>query len=88
MQQESTQQLVDRANKAKALLESELLKEAFAAVEKSLLEAIRMSKPDEKEARERLYHALGVSEGVQGMLRGWLGNGQIAAQVIEKMKKR
>jgi hypothetical protein len=82
------QAAVDRAVKAKALLDNELLQEAFAAVEKGVFDKIKNSKPDEREARERLYLALGLAEEVQSLIRGWLGSGQIAAQNIEKLKKR
>lgn len=82
------QQKVDRAAKAQALIDSELLREAFAAVERGIFDAIKASKPEEAPGRERLYLAIGVADSVQSVLRGWLGTGQIAANNIAKLKKR
>lgn len=85
---ENHQQLVDRATKAKALLDSDLLKEAFAEVDKAIFASLKATRPEEREARERLYLAMGTAEHVQTLLRGWLGNGQMAADVITRLKKR
>lgn len=82
------QQEFDRGVKAQALLDSDLLKQAFDELEKQIFVQFKISKPQEKEERERLHMALGLPEQVYSILRTYLGTGQIAAQAIEKMKRK
>lgn len=49
---------ITKANHAKRLLEDDILKEAFAAVEKDIFEEWRMSAPTEYGARSDMFHTL------------------------------
>lgn len=88
MSELTKQQEFDRGTKANALLSNELLKEAFDEIERQIFEQFKASKPQEKEERERLYQALGLPAQIYSILRAYAGSGTIAAQAIEKMKRK
>jgi len=69
---------ITKANHAKRLLEDELLKEAFAEVEKDIFEEWRMSAPADHDARSNMFHTLKGLERLKARLQAILDNGLVA----------
>jgi len=69
---------ITKANHAKRLLEDELLKEAFAEVERDIFEEWRMSAPADHEARSNMFHTLKGLERLKARLQAILDNGLVA----------
>ena len=69
---------ITKANHAKRLLEDELLKEAFAEVEKDIFEEWRMSAPADHDARSNLFHTLKGLERLKARLQAILDDGLVA----------
>ena len=69
---------ITKANHAKRLLEDELLKEAFAEVERDIFEEWRLSAPADHEARSNMFHTLKGLERLKARLQAILDNGLVA----------
>jgi hypothetical protein len=69
---------ITKANHAKRLLEDELLKEAFAEVEKDIFEEWRMSAPADHDARSSMFHTLKGLERLKARLQAILDDGLVA----------
>lgn len=69
---------ITKANHAKRLLEDELLKEAFAQVEKDIFEEWRMSGYADDDARSDMFHTLKGLERLKARLQAILDNGLVA----------
>ncbi len=69
---------ITKANHAKRLLEDELLKEAFAEVEKDIFEEWRMSAPADHDARSNMFHTLKGLERLKARLQAILDDGLVA----------
>ena len=69
---------ITKANHAKRLLEDELLKEAFAEVERDIFEEWRMSAPADHEARSNMFHTLKGLERLKARLQAILDDGLVA----------
>ena len=69
---------ITKANHAKRLLEDELLKEAFAEVEKDIFEEWRLSSPAEHDARSDMFHTLKGLERLKARLQAILDDGLVA----------
>jgi hypothetical protein len=69
---------ITKANHAKRLLEDELLKEAFAQVEKDIFEEWRMSGYADNDARSDMFHTLKGLERLKARLQAILDNGLVA----------
>ena len=76
-----------RGARAKALLESELLKEAFAALEAAYIERWRATHIDDEKGREKLFVAVNVIGKVKAHLTGIVANGSIAAKQLDEIAK-
>jgi hypothetical protein len=70
--------VITKANHAKRLLEDELLKEAFAQVEKDIFEEWRMSGYADDDARSDMFHTLKGLERLKARLQAILDNGLVA----------
>lgn len=86
MSNDNKQLAVERANQAKALLENPLLSESIAKLKEKYIEAWRNSSPEDMQGRERLFLAHGLVDQIYVHLRVVLGDGQIAAQQMDKLK--
>jgi len=64
-----------RAVRAEALLDDELLNEAFAALEKSYIAAWRATTVDDAGGREKLFLAINIVGKVRDHLAGVVANG-------------
>lgn len=69
---------ISKANHAKRLLEDELLKEAFAEVERDIFEEWRLSAPADHDARSDMFHTLKGLERLKARLQAILDDGLIA----------
>jgi len=80
----------ERAARAQALMDNEMLKEAFATLEQQYLKAWRntgMSQND-THARERLFQAINIIGKVQEHLNRVIDGGKIAKRQIEDIELR
>ena len=69
---------ITKANHAKRLLEDDILKEAFAAVEKDIFEEWRMSAHTDYSGRSDMFHTLKGLERLKARLQAILDDGVIA----------
>ena len=69
---------ITKANHAKRLLEDELLKEAFAQVEKDIFEEWRMSSLAGYSERSDMFHTLKGLERLKARLQAILDDGLVA----------
>ena len=86
MSNDNKQLAVERANQAKALLENPLLNESLSKLKEKYIEAWRNSSPEDVSGRERLFLAHGLVDQIHSHLRVLIGDGQIAAQQLDKLK--
>lgn len=78
-----------RADRAKRLLEDELLKEAFDAVDASLRRAWAATGVDQAAEREKLWLMLKLAERVRAHLEAVMQGGKLAqARLTEIERKR
>lgn len=70
---------MDRAARAKALLDDSLIAEAFTDLEAAYITAWRMSDPRDNDGRERLWIALQIVGKVRTHLQAVIADGTIAA---------
>jgi hypothetical protein len=76
---------VNRAQKAGSLLDNELLKEAFEALEKSYVDFWRATKPEDQLAREKAFIAINIVGKVRDHLHAVVQNGKLATAELNKM---
>ena len=76
---------VTRAGKAKALLENELLKEAFSTLEAGYLKAWRETSARDVEAREAYFRAVNQLAKVQEHLQMVVQNGSVAQADLNRL---
>jgi len=69
---------ISKANHAKRLLDDELLKEAFAAVEKDIFDEWRMSAHTDYSGRSDMFHTLKGLERLKARLQAILDDGLVA----------
>ena len=69
---------ITKANHAKRLLEDDILKEAFAQVEKDIFEEWRMSALADYGGRSDMFHALKGLERLKARLQAILDDGLVA----------
>jgi len=69
---------ITKANHAKRLLEDDILKEAFAAVEKDNFEEWRMSAHTDYSGRSDMFHTLKGLERLKARLQAILDDGLVA----------
>lgn len=74
-----------RATKAKQLLESELLQEAFKTLEDGYYAAWRATRLEDQAGRERLFLAANVIGKVRDHLNKVLADGSIAKAELNKL---
>jgi hypothetical protein len=85
MEFDKTQLAINRAARAKALLDDDLLKEAFATLETAFMEKWRNTPLSGTEGRERLWQAVHIVGLVRDHLVDVLGNGKIEQKELDKL---
>jgi hypothetical protein len=76
----------ERGAKAKALLNNELLQEAFSSIEKALLSEWRQTAPDDNQRREDAWRSLKLLENLQSSLKRTVLTGEHSSKELLKMK--
>lgn len=79
---------VDRATRAKALANDELLQEGFRLFEEDLLRIWRNSPTGASVERERVWSMMKAVDMVRKHLEGVISDGKVSADVIDKMMGR
>lgn len=74
-----------RAVRAEALLDDEILNEAFAALEKSYISAWRATTVDDAAGREKLFLAINIVGKVRDHLAGVVANGKLARAELKEL---
>lgn len=74
----------ERGMRAKALMDNELLKEAFDSLEALYIEKWRSSAPAATDQRERAWMALAALDSVRNDLRRVIDNGKIALAELDR----
>lgn len=75
---------VDRARRAEALLNDELLKEAFAYIDKELIDRWRAS--TDATARDRIWLTTQLAIRVQEILGAYVTNGRVAKKILDDLE--
>ncbi len=77
-----------RGERAKRLLEDELLVEAFDKIERVYVATWRATRPDDIEVRERAYLMLLLLGDLRTALTEVANTGAVAAETLERLSKR
>ena len=86
MSDESTlERAAARAVRAEALLDDELLGEAFDTLEKSYIAAWRATTVEDVAGREKLFLAINIVGKVRDHLAGVLANGKLARAELKEL---
>jgi hypothetical protein len=88
MSEDKLNSALARAARAQALLEDELLAEAFAALETRYVDEWRATQFRDTDARERLWQAVNVLRKVKDHLGRILADGRLAQREIEALAQR
>ena len=83
--QSALERAAARAVRAKALLDDEILNEAFAALEKSYVAAWRATTVDDAAGREKLFLAINIVGKVRDHLAGVVANGNLARAELKEL---
>jgi hypothetical protein len=81
------QRAVNRAQQARALLESELITEAFKGLEDAYTGAWRGTKIDDVSGREKLFLAVNIIAKVKDHLVSVVSNGSVAEAEIKELRE-
>lgn len=73
----------DRAQKAQALLDNDMLKEAFETLEREYTKALFLTRPEAAQSREALYLAVNVVRKVRDQLNSVLNDGALATSELK-----
>jgi hypothetical protein len=74
-----------RASRAKALLDDDMLQEAFDSLDAAYVKAWRDSDPRDDDGRQRLWQAIQVLGKVRGHLVSVVNNGKLAQAEIDQL---
>ncbi len=77
-----------RGERAKLLLENELLKEGFEKIHEALIQSWKESKPDEKERRDDAWRSLKLLEKLQSELTRIVRTGKDAKTRLLEIKPK
>lgn len=78
---------MSRGARAKALLDNELLTEAFTILEAAYVERWRQTHIDDERGREKLFIAVNVVGKVKAHLSAIVGDGKIAAKQLDDLAR-
>jgi hypothetical protein len=73
---------------AEALLQNEILQEAFARLEERYIEEWRVSQFRDTDARERLWQAVNILRKVKDHLAKLVADGKLAQREIEQLTEK
>lgn len=76
-----------RGVRAKALLDNELLKESFDAIEKELMVEWRKTAPEDQQRREDAWRSLKLLENLQSGLKRIVLTGEHSGRELLKIQK-
>jgi hypothetical protein len=76
---------VNRAERARALLDNDVLVEAFATLERSYLDAWRTTHVDDTAAREKLFLAVNIVAKVRDQLAKVVADGALAQRELKEL---
>ena len=76
-----------RGDRARALLESELLAEAFEALPKAYFDGWRNSPPRDTDGREKLWQAAQIVGLVRNHLEAVMANGGLAKRELDEIAR-
>lgn len=76
---------MEKAARAKQLLEDETLSSAFAALEADYIAAWKATSARDQDGRERAWTAITVLSGVRRHLENLIGNGAVAAAELDRL---
>jgi predicted DNA-binding protein len=79
---------IARQARAQALMDNELLQEAFARLEDRYLAEWRISQLRDSDARERLWQAVNVLGKVKGHLAKIVSDGKLAQREIDQLAQK
>jgi hypothetical protein len=71
-----------RGQRARAILEDELVAEAFAVLERRAQETWAHSLPADSEGRERAYRELRALQALRAELEAWIRDGKVAERAL------
>jgi hypothetical protein len=77
-----------RRPRAEALLQDELLQEAFARLEERYIEEWRVSQFRDTDARERLWQAVNILRKVKDHLAKIVADGRLAQREIDQLAEK
>jgi hypothetical protein len=78
MNEDKLQSAINRGQKARELLDNDLLREAFDKLEADYIAAWRVTRALDRDAREKLWQALQIVGKVRAHLGTVLSNGKVA----------
>jgi hypothetical protein len=79
------QQDANRGAKAAALLQNELLNEAYEEIEAALIQKWKSSEPDDTDGRELTWHMLRANTRHKQLLQSHISNGKVAQAELNKL---
>ena len=79
---------LERANRARAIMEDELVSEIFDRMERRLVESWAASGPAEASAREDSYRGLRALQNFRAEFERLLSDGKVAERDLSELKAR
>jgi hypothetical protein len=78
---------LQRGDRAKLLLQNELLIEAFEKLENKIMEEWKATDPEDKERREDAWRSLKLLQTLQGQFRRIVTTGEAASKELVRIRK-
>lgn len=86
MSEQALRKAAERGPRAKALLDNELLKEAFEKIEQTLMDEWRNTSTEDAQRREDAWRSYKLLGALRGYLVKTVTNGDAAAKELLKVK--
>ena len=88
MNEGKARELVDRGEKAAALIRNEILEEAFTSLETEFIQAWKHSSVEDSQNRERLYMLCQNLSAVKGYIENVVSSGKLAKSQLDEFHNR
>jgi|TARA_R110000796_G_C14315975_1_gene407181 hypothetical protein len=88
MNEGKARELVDRGEKAAALIRNEILEEAFTSLETEFIQAWKHSSVEDSQNRERLYMLCQNLSAVKGYIENVVSSGKLAKSQLDELHNR
>jgi hypothetical protein len=88
MDEDKLQAAIERGARAEALLQNELLQEAFAALERDYVEAWKLTPARDTDGRERLWQAINVVGKVRDHMVKVVNDGKLSQRHLSELARR